>query len=229
MSVKFVKKYFHRKTFSKSTSRQSTSKRSLISVKFANKDFHGKTFSKSTLTKLTLMRLLFHVDCSDGDCLSVKTFFGKIRTNERESPRAHHSKPPQREASWVNFVRKDFHRKAVTKCTSWQSTSTRSLMSVKFAKTDLHRKAISITIQKDWGYVPIEIAFLWRYVLAKFTLMRLLSVFSVKDFFCGKNRRQCVELENSDCRVKAICRYYGTYTSMCIFVPGGTELQNRKW
>ena len=108
------------------------------------------------------------------------------------------------------------------------------LMSVKFAKPDLHRKAISITIQKDWGYVPIEIAFLWRYVLAKFTLMRLLfevncycDSLSVKIcFVCQrlflrkKNRRQCVESENSDCRVKAICRYYSTY--MCIFVPGGT-------
>jgi hypothetical protein len=46
--------------------------------------------------------------------------------------KAHHSRPPEREASYRDV-----------KSTSQQSTSKRSHMSVKFAKRDFHGKAFS--------------------------------------------------------------------------------------
>ena len=49
-------------------------------------------------------------------------------------PMAHKGSPPEWEASWVNFVKKDFQWNACAKGTWRQSTSLRSLMSVNFAK-----------------------------------------------------------------------------------------------
>ena len=55
-------------------------------------------------------------------------------------PMAHKGSPPEWEASWVNFVKKDFQWNACAKGTWRQSTSLRSLMSVNFAKKNKSMK-----------------------------------------------------------------------------------------
>ena len=57
----------------------------------------------------------------------------------------------------VNFARKYFHGKIISKGTSLQSTLKGSLMSVYFVKKDFQKKAVS---KVDYSDVPFEMIFL---------------------------------------------------------------------